>query len=408
MKRIPFIFTLALFLFGSELFLTHQASAQFTTVGKSKEAIDYTDFKIQPIPAARIFIETLKKDLTTSGHFTEALRGRGDYKIVGEAAMNGPRLNVKLQVVVSAGGSVRYGHMYNSTPQAVRSLAHRYADEILLAIKKKTGIANTSIAYLGEVNGKKEVFLCDYDGGNPRQYTNDRSISMSPTWDPSGQKLLYTSFRKGFPDVYEISVANGQRNRLANFPGLNTGAVFAPNGRDVALVLSKDGNPEIYIMNRQTLKPRRITKTKASAKSTPTWSPDGKQIAFVSDHGGKPNIYIVTPANGRLKQITFEGRENVQPNWSNNNLIAYSSKQGSSYEIRVYNANSGKSQSVLSDGRTDFGHPSWSPNGRHLVTVGELNYVSSLYILDTKEGKVIPIVKGRGSWSAPSWSPHQR
>ena len=47
----------------------------------------------------------------------------------------------------------------------------------------------------------------------------------------------------------------------------------------------RDGNSEIYVMNRNGSGVRRLTNNAAS-DSTPTWSPTGTQIAFTSDRSG--------------------------------------------------------------------------------------------------------------------------
>ena len=45
---------------------------------------------------------------------------------------------------------------------------------------------------------------------------------------------------------------------------------------------NRDGNSEIYVMNRDGSGVRRLTDNPA-IDSTPTWSPTGTQVAFTSD-----------------------------------------------------------------------------------------------------------------------------
>ena len=64
------------------------------------------------------------------------------------------------------------------------------------------------------------------------------------------------TFRKLSLSVLVLSLAlvlyralSGARERLTQFPGINSSPIFSPDGRQLALVLSRDGNPEIYVMN---------------------------------------------------------------------------------------------------------------------------------------------------------------
>ena len=87
--------------------------------------------------------------------------------------------------------------------------------------------------------------MCDADGANLRQVTQDRSIVVAPAWMPDGKNILYTSYKQGYPNIYRT----GQRQAVSKFGGLNASAVVSPDGRKMAVILSKDGNPELYIQD---------------------------------------------------------------------------------------------------------------------------------------------------------------
>ncbi len=60
----------------------------------------------------------------------------------------------------------------------------------------------------------------------------------------------------------------------------------------LAFMSNRDGNAEIYVVNRDGSNLRRVT-NHPMADVTPTWSPTGTQLAFTSDRGGTPQVYIV-------------------------------------------------------------------------------------------------------------------
>ena len=88
----------------------------------------------------------------------------------------------------------------------------------------------------------------DADGEGLVRLTRDGPCALARTGRPDGKALLYTSFVQGFPDVYVAELSTGHRRRVSGFAGLNSGAAMSPDGKRVALVLSKDGNPELYVI----------------------------------------------------------------------------------------------------------------------------------------------------------------
>ena len=99
---------------------------------------------------------------------------------------------------------------------------------------------------------------------------------------------------------------------------------WSPDGSKLAFTSNRDGNAEIYVMNRDGSGVQRLT-NHPSIDVTPTWSPTGTQLAFTSDRSGTPQIYIVNADGTQLQQITRESYCD-RPTWSPAplNEIAYS------------------------------------------------------------------------------------
>ena len=68
----------------------------------------------------------------------------------------------------------------NATTDAVRVIAHRFADEIIFRLGGGVpGIAETKIYFVSERTGHKEVWMMDYDGAKPRRrYERLGAISL--------------------------------------------------------------------------------------------------------------------------------------------------------------------------------------------------------------------------------------
>jgi len=280
------------------------------------------------------------------------------------------------------------------------------ADDIVEAVTGHKGIASMRIVLVGNRTGKKELYLCDGDGGGARQLTGEGRIAISPNWGPDGNTIVYTSYMRDFPDICRIDLSRNRRETLANYGGLNTGAAISPDGKDMALILSKDGNPELYIKNLRSGKLTRLTNSPRAAEASPDWSPDGSQIVYASDQNGvgRPQLYIISREGGTPRRISSRGTENVAPDWGPNGLIACSSRQGGQYIIAVIQPSNGQTVYLNCDG-ADYEDPSWAPDGRHIVAARSSNHQSSLYLLDTVSDRPVALLTGGGSWYAPACSP---
>ena len=175
----------------------------------------------------------------------------------------------------------------------VRRLAHRIADDVVLQFTGQRGIADTKLAFTRAAGSAKEIYVADYDGAGPAAVTREQSREPEPGVEPRRRSLAFTSFSRGYPDLYRIFPFERRPEQvLAAFAGINTSPAWSPDGQHVALTLSKDGNPEIYVLNVGTGAFRRLTRHPA-IDTEPNWSPDGRQIAFVSDRAGRPRIFAM-------------------------------------------------------------------------------------------------------------------
>ena len=387
------------------LFLIPDSNAQVRVVKSAnrKISIDVSGLRVAGDSASKTFFQTLEKDLRLSGWF-EPRRSSGELRLTGSTGTSGRKLKVIAQVARRGESIHLFSKSYSIETDRARTLAHRVADDIVETITGNKGIASTKIAVVGTRSGAKELYLCDADGGNLKQITRDRKIIIGPNWGPKGDSIVFTSFVRGFPDVYQINLRKGRRDQLSRYPGLNTGGAISPNGKELALILSKDGNPELYIKNLRSGKLERLTHTRSATEASPSWSPDGQRLVYVSDQSGTPQLYTIARAGGRPTRLSSRGSENVAPDWGSNGLIACASRSGRRYTIAVIHPTSRQTTYLTSDG-ADYEDPSWAPNGRHIIAARSVNYQSSLYLLDTISDPPVALLQGGGNWLSPDWSP---
>ena len=369
-----------------------------TGAGSGKISINLAGFRTGRDTASRTFLSVLKADLNRSGYFKVTSAG-AQLNVAGSCVSGGSGMKADCQVYKVSNRQRLLGKAYQTTTDA-RGLAHRVADEIVYAATGKRGMASGKIALVSSRTGRKELYVCDMDGKNLRQITKDRSIVVGPRWTPDAKNIVYTSYKRGYPNVY----MTGRGKPLSSHGGLNASGAISPDGKSMAVILSMSGNPELWVENLRTGFLKRLTKTRMGNEASPCWSPDGKHIAYVSDTSGSPQVYIIPKGGGRAQRLTTTGTENVAPDWGRNGYIVFSSRIGGRYRIAMANP-AAKSLRVLETDWADYEDPSWAPDGRHVVCSRTSNYRSSIYLLDTLKDSPVALVTGSANWFSPACSP---
>jgi TolB protein len=90
------------------------------------------------------------------------------------------------------------------------------------------------------------------------------------------------------------------RRLIANFRGSNSAPAWSPDGRTLAVTLSRDGGSQLYTIDANGGEPRRLTQS-SGIDTEPVFAADGRTIYFVSDRGGAPQIYRM-PASGGVRR----------------------------------------------------------------------------------------------------------
>lgn len=338
----------------------------------------------------------IRSDLKFCGWFD--LVGSGaEYFITGAAAGN------QVQMVVANGNGTTLFTVNSPITQNLRTAAHKAVDAILNKKFNIPGICSTKIAFAGETQpGKKEIFICDFDGQNISQLTNSNSLSVEPDWIPRRDSIVYTLYSKMFTNIVELDVPSKRSRNLAQFPGLNSGAAISPNGNVMALILSRDNQVELYIKSFSGKEFQRLTND-ISVEASPCWSPAGDKICYVSDKSSRPGLYVIDSRGGASVKLPTIGTEAVSPSWSADNKIAYSAKNGS-YTIAVLDLSGKEAGKTVVNASGDWESPSWAPDSRHVVCSRKLGGSSSLYVVDTWTGKARQLLGGKMNIVLPSWS----
>jgi TolB protein len=412
-----------------------------TSLGVEKVRLALPDFKPsttdpQNTALLKTFNDTLWNDLDVSGVVELVsksfypLQTPGQPPEVNFLAWNAPPPNAAMLAFGSLGAAAGkltvQGWLYDvknsQSPQvlgkqyadtasdaAARVTAHKFADEIILRLGGGIpGIAESSIYFVSDRSGHKEIWAMDYDGSNQRQITHLNSISLSPRISPDGSRLAFSSLVKG---GWEILMYSFDLNRVVTFPrfgGTNLSPAWSPDGLKLAFSSSRTGQPEIYVSDGSGGNPRRITSLNGPDVS-PTWNrKTGAQIAFVSGRTGLPQIYT-TEADGTNQQRVTDQGYAVSPGWAPNGQFLtfswvrkYGPGEPGASDIYLMDIASKQWVQLTHDGgRNDF--PSWSPDGRHIVFQSSRSGKEEVWMM-LADGSKTQQLTFTGRNTQPNWS----
>ena len=295
-----------------------------------------------------------------------------------------------------------------ATETGARLIAHQFADAIIdLLGGGARGIALTKIAYIEERTiGVKELYVMDYDGNDPHAMTAYRSIVMTPAWSPDGEKIAFTSFRRGNPDIEILSVLDRHPYTFDRAGGTTITPAFSPDGSKIAFATSRDGsNTEIYVADWNGKNLRRLTVTKA-VNVSPTWNPKtGHQIAFTSDRDGSPQIYMMDDDGTNLRRLVEDGGHAVEASWSPDGeriAFAWLKTRTSTFDIYIHELATGMNTQITHDAG-DNERPRWAPDGRHIVFESSRNGTTEIYSM-LLNGEKVRQLTSTGKNTSPAWS----
>ncbi len=334
-------------------------------------------------------LEVLRFDLYVQG-FSFVPAAQAQYHISGSDEGN---------VIGRLAGPVKFSRSYNGA--SIRRQAHAFADDVVEAITSRKGIGNVKIAFkVQSSDGTGEIYMADFDGHNAQAITTDGAIVAAPAWVPGKFALYYTSYKLTKPNIFYQNLSTGRRGVFAHFAGLNTSAAVSPDGTKVAMILSRSGNPNVWLCNADGTGLKQLTHTSAD-DSCPCWSPDGQWICYATKIKGRRVLAKISAGGGEPEVMHTSGAPNpTEPDWSpDGKWIAFCSQAGE-FDICVMPADGGGSPTTLVPGQ----HPSWAPNSRTLVYNQGINYRQVLSVLDvfTKQHKYAARVAGDDS--EPAWA----
>ena len=165
------------------------------------------------------------------------------------------------------------------------------------------------IAFSAATGGRSDLFVYDLATNMRRQLTDDAFADLQPTWSGESAQLAFVTdrastdlgtLRAGRLGLAVIDVASGKVETLPTFEhGKSINPQWAPGSRSIYFLSDATGVTDVYAIDLDSRRLRRLTKLDAGVSGITALSPalsaaaDANLLAFTGYEEGRIGIYFI-------------------------------------------------------------------------------------------------------------------
>jgi len=240
-----------------------------------------------------------------------------------------------------------------------------------------------------------------------------------PLHDRSSEECLPAKARLAFVrdlrgsvgnEIFTVRPDGSGLKRLTNNTNDEWGPSWSPDGTRIAFSSTRDGNSDIYVMDRAGREVTRLT-ANGTSEGVPAWSADGTKIAFASARDDPEGIYFdlyVMDADGtNVTKVIGRPWSEQNPSWSANGRRIAFDRDDEIFTVRVDGTDLKK---LTSRRRMLATNPSWSHDGRRILFQAQKSEENGMdiFVMRRDGANRRPLIAKRGEQQSPSWSPDGR
>lgn len=171
----------------------------------------------------------------------------------------------------------------------------------------------------------------------------------------------------------------------------------------IAFVSDQSGNKEVYLMEADGARPRRVTRN-GSLNLFPAWSRDGQSLIYTSYRSGTPDLWMLRRGHQGKRVIASDGEKYRGVFGPLDGQVTFVMNQNGNTDLFLGLVDRPGSRRLTSHRSIEVS-PSWSPDGTKLAFASDRSGTPQIYALNTLTGRTRRLTFQGGYNTSPAWSP---
>ncbi|MFC1976091.1 hypothetical protein ACFLXQ_06815 [Chloroflexota bacterium] len=236
----------------------------------------------------------------------------------------------------------------------------------------------------------------------------DRQVWGVALFSPGPARIAFMSERDGNLEVYMMNRDGSNPLNLTNHPSADGLPLHVAGQKRMAFVSDRDTQGlDLFLMNLDGSEITKISNFADSSNLPLGWSPDGKHLAVYSDRSGSPEVYLIGIDDEEVINLSQVYNAIRFGDWSSGGeRFILSSVLGSGIQLFITDL-AGNEKLILTDGSYPADGPQWSPNGQKIafMAISPGDGPIDIYVVDATGGEPINLTQSPANDTFPRWSP---
>ncbi len=178
---------------------------------------------------------------------------------------------------------------------------------ISLSLWLSVSNAQGKIVFHSHRDGRTEIYMMRSDGkGETRLTHNQTGGDFAPAWSPNGRQIVFCSERDGNQELYVMDADGGNQTNLTQHPAFDSSPDWSPDGSQIAFTSDRDSGDahdlNIFVMDADGGNVRQVTQLEFAV--APKWSPNGERIAFGGIIDQRRQIYVINADGTKRRRVS--------------------------------------------------------------------------------------------------------
>jgi len=167
---------------------------------------------------------------------------------------------------------------------------------------------NNRLSFVASRNGNSDIYTYRFDNQEITQVTRSLAIDTEPAWI-GNDALVFTSDRSGSPQLYSVSLSDGEITRLSFEGNYNADADVSTDKTKLAYISQRSNGFSVVI--RDLTDDNELVLSFGGLDERPRFAPNGHLLSYITTQNGKSAIGLLT-IDGALGELIPVEANNIR------------------------------------------------------------------------------------------------